>query len=432
MANNRFNLLSPEAIRALADSADNENTKRSTGNWMKIFSQWATVRCISESIEVMDAQRLDKVLSQFYAEVKKQNGQDYEPDSLRVMQSSIHRYLIEKHCTFNILKDKEFITSRKTLEGKAKMLREQGMGKKRNSSKALDKGEEDILWNYQKLGDFSAISLVRTMWFVCTQHFGLRGVQEHTTMMVNNFSVLHDEAGSKYIEFFEDPTKTRQGGLRPNLRPTNPKMFAVGGDRCPVRLFELYMSKRPVELKNCGRFYLTPKQNVLRTDEIWYSRNPMGKNTISSIMKCLISGTPLESCGKKLTNHSMRKTTVKKLKAANVAESSIIKVTGHTSTKGLNSYDPGDENEFRHISNALSNCPQPSSSSSSKIAETSHKQINSLYNIENDIVNNENNRATYVFHGCTVNFNTTNVTKTNSRKRNYVIYDTESSQSQEE
>ena len=91
MANNRFNLLSPEAIRALADSADNENTKRSTGNWMKIFRQWATVRCISDSIEVMDAQRLDKILSQFYAEVKKQNGQDYEPDSLRVMQSLIHR-----------------------------------------------------------------------------------------------------------------------------------------------------------------------------------------------------------------------------------------------------------------------------------------------------------------------------------------------------
>ena len=94
-------------------------------------------------------------------------------------------------------------------------------------------------------------------------------------------------------------------------------MFAVGGERCPVTLFKMYLSKRPDDLKNSGRFYLTPKKNVLQTDEIRYAKNPMGKNTISNIMKALIAGTPLENCGKKLTNDSMRKTAVKKLKAAN-------------------------------------------------------------------------------------------------------------------
>ena len=49
----------------------------------------------------------------------------------------------------------------------------------------------------------------------------------------------------------------------------------------------------------------------------------------------------------------MRKTAVKKLKAANVPESSIIKVTGHTGTIVLKSYDPGDQNEFREMSSAL-------------------------------------------------------------------------------
>ena len=69
----------------------------------------------------------------------------------------------------------------------------------------------------------------------------------------------------------------------------------------------------------------------------------MGKNTISNIMKALIAGTPLENCGKKLINHNMRKTAVKKVKAANVSESSIIKVTGHTTTRGLKNYDSGPE-----------------------------------------------------------------------------------------
>ena len=67
---------------------------------------------------------------------------EYEPDSLRVMQSSLHRYLIEKGSSKNILKDQAFVKSRKILEGKAKLLREQAMGKKRNASSALETKDE--------------------------------------------------------------------------------------------------------------------------------------------------------------------------------------------------------------------------------------------------------------------------------------------------
>ena len=126
-------------------------------------------------MEEIDAESLDEVLSQFYEEIHKQDGREYEPDSLHVMQSSLHRYLSEKGYKKSILKDqrKVFNESRKILEAKARLLREQGMGKKKNASKAIDSGEEDILWNYQKLGDISSTSLVRTMWFLCTQNFGL-------------------------------------------------------------------------------------------------------------------------------------------------------------------------------------------------------------------------------------------------------------------
>ena len=48
-------------------------------------------------------------------------------------------------------------------------------------------------------------------------------------------------------------------------------------------------------------------------------------------------------------------------------ESSIIKITGHTSTKGLSSYDPGDENEFRSMSNALIS---PSSGNNNPVYES--------------------------------------------------------------
>ena len=122
-------------------------------------------------MEEIEAESLDEVFSQFYGQICKQHGREYESDSLRVMQSSLHRYLSEKGHNKRILNDQVFNKSHKILEGKVRLLREQGMCKKKNASNAIDSGEEDILRNYQKLGDTSLTSLVRAMWFLCTQHF---------------------------------------------------------------------------------------------------------------------------------------------------------------------------------------------------------------------------------------------------------------------
>ena len=67
-------------------------------------------------------------------------------------------------------------------------------------------------------------------------------------------------------------------------------------------------------------------------------------------MKQMKENSPLVTCGKKLTNHSTRKTLVKKLKQAKVPGSEIIKITGHSSEKGLQAYDSGDEAEMRSVS----------------------------------------------------------------------------------
>ena len=49
---------------------------------------------------------------------------EYEPDSLKVMQASLDRYLRIKNNPKSIVRDAEFLSSRKALEGKARKLRE--------------------------------------------------------------------------------------------------------------------------------------------------------------------------------------------------------------------------------------------------------------------------------------------------------------------
>ena len=120
------------------------------------------------------------------------------------------------------------------LEGKVKHLRQQGKGKRPNTLNALTAEEEEMLWTDKSLGNSSPRVLSQTMWWVLTQHFGLRGRQEHHSMEVEDFAFCVDDCGTEYITFKEHPTKTRQGGLNTKRRSVLPKMFASGGPRCPV------------------------------------------------------------------------------------------------------------------------------------------------------------------------------------------------------
>ena len=133
-------------------------------------------------------------------------------------------------------------------------------------------------------------------------------------------------------------------------------MFATGGMRCPVQLLKQYLSQHPQELRDKGPFYLAiienPKTNV------WYKKQRLGINSINNMMKSVVKDMPLEKSKKKLTNHTARKTVVKKFRAASVKRQSIIQVTGHSSEKSLNDYDEGSKKEQQHLSNIISMPPQ--------------------------------------------------------------------------
>ena len=69
---------------------------------------------------------------------------------------------------------------------------------------------------------------------------------------VDSFS--KDDNGVEYITYEENPTKTRQGGLRKKGRVVQPKIFATGGPRCPVKLLKTFLSHRPEQMKSSGSF----------------------------------------------------------------------------------------------------------------------------------------------------------------------------------
>ena len=172
-------------------------------------------------------------------------------------------------------------------------------------------------------------------------------------MKVEDFSFGLDENNTEYVEFIENPTKTRQSGLSAKPRSVLPKMFATGDERCPVAIFKEFLWRCPPELCTTGPLYLSCVSNP--SSQVWYKRQPMGENKINGMMKSVTEGMSLEDSSKTFSNHSARKTVVKKLKTAGLERSSIVKVTGHRNEKSLDDYDEGHESEQRQLSHTISN-----------------------------------------------------------------------------
>ena len=165
-------------------------------------------------------------------------------------------------------------------------------------------------------------------------------------MKVEDFCLQRDDDGIEYLSFADGPTKTRQGGLKVKPRLVTPKMFATGNEeRCPVMLFKVNLEKRVKKMRTTGRFYLSVIDKPV--SNVWFKKTPMGKKTIDSIMKKMKLNSPLIGLcpEKRITNHSARKTVVKKFKSSGIPKCGIKDITGHTSAQGLNDYDSCDERE---------------------------------------------------------------------------------------
>lgn len=344
----------------------NKNTTTKTASDLRVLQRYCDEVKEKRAIETIPVKELDILLGHFFKEVKKVNGHDYEPDTLTGFHRSISRYLKEKGVNYDIIADREFHISRATLAARRKQLRCNGKGQKPNASKSISLDEERALFDSGQFGDHSPDALIRTVWYFLTLHMGMRGRDEHCKLRYGDFKIVTDENG-EYVEWcFERGTKTRSGEVAGSLdRAFKPKMFANGTDYCPVKYFKAYIAHRPAAANTPDRpFYLGIKDKRLDEDTVWYLNAPMGKNTIAKFMKAASEGTGIS--GKKVTNHSARKTMVQRLVDAKFTPNVVAQLSGHRNLKSLDSYMTASDDTQKSMSLSLgksaSTCCQQSTS----------------------------------------------------------------------
>ena len=111
----RFPDCGAKELQQLKENAENSNTKKSTKTWLTVWTTWTEEKGYSRDIARYEVKELDKKIQRLFAEVRKKDGSEYEPDSLRVMIASL-----EAGSNISFATDREFVNSRKILEGIAR------------------------------------------------------------------------------------------------------------------------------------------------------------------------------------------------------------------------------------------------------------------------------------------------------------------------
>lgn len=107
---------------------------------------------------------------------------------------------------------------------------------------------------------------------------------------------------------------------------------------CPVTSFEKYLCKLH---PNLDRLWQYPKDSFIE-EEGWFTKKPIGKDTLSSFMTSLSKKCNLSQI---YTNHSIRATGATILSQSMFSASQIMAVTGHKSVQSLSIYQRVSDRE---------------------------------------------------------------------------------------
>lgn len=367
------------------DQIRSESTVKKTSFWVKKLQEEARKVGLKGEVLEMEPKKLDAVLSSLILTTKRGDGEDYEISTIHCMFSLIARFLKENNYPEDLESSPAFQMSRSSKVTKVRKLKAAGKGNRPNRAMPLSYGDEEKLWNMGSLGAHSPIALLRATWYLLSLAFGLRGRHEARQMRWGDVLLKKDNDGTEYLELNERLTKTRDGNKAAGSRAFHPKAFASENKtRCPVEMFKEYAKRRPTASnKPDSPFFLAINHRRREDAESWFANGPLGKNQLGYLLK---SGCDDAGVAGKLTNHSVRKTAVKRALDAGCPAEYTAQLTGHKNVSSLKGYAEA--------------CVQVQKKMCHSVMEGAKFEIGSTSSSNTSNTENSSNHVEFVFNNC--------------------------------
>ncbi|XP_032566099.1 zinc finger MYM-type protein 4 isoform X5 [Chiroxiphia lanceolata] len=235
-------------------------------------------------------------LCQFIQEVRRPNGEKYDPDSILYLCLGIQQYLFENGRIDNIFTEpysRFMIELTKLLKIWEPTILPNGY--------MFSRIEEEHLWECKQLGAYSPIVLLNTLLFFNTKYFQLKNVSEHLKLsfahVMRRTRTLKYNTKMTYLRFFPpfqkqevESDKLSVGKRKRSEDEESPTAVEMAENtenplRCPVRLYEFYLSKCSESVKQRSDvFYLQPERSCVPNSPMWYSTLPIDPGTLDIML----------------------------------------------------------------------------------------------------------------------------------------------------
>ena len=269
-------------------------------------------------------------LARFIREIRRLDGKDYPPNTLKEIIIMIQMYLHERDVYWKLLDNPDFVALRNVVDNTMKERTAMGLGVKQ-SSDVISLQNEHKLFQVGALGEENPQQLLDTVIYMMGLHCALRGGVEHQRLRRPRFrsqiEFKKDENEVERMIYSEDPLhKTAQGGIGcKSSRKVVHVYPASDRSRCPVRLIKKYCGLLP-NAKTCQKFYMRPRTKYNAT--VWFCDQPYGNHKVSKTIKEICKKGGLVG---KFTNHSLRATSASRMFENEIPEQVIKEITGHKS-----------------------------------------------------------------------------------------------------
>ncbi|XP_021933067.1 zinc finger MYM-type protein 4 isoform X3 [Zootermopsis nevadensis] len=258
----------------------------------KAASNNRKLKLFKPEILQLTADELNYSLCLFVKEVRKPNGSEYAPDTIYYLCLGIQQYLFENGRIDNIFTDSYYDVFTECLDEVAKKF----TALYNDSQYIVTRVEEEHLWESKQLGAHSPHVLLSTLMFFNTKHFNLTTVEEHMQLSFSHI-MKHWKRNPNQPGVTKVPGSSRnvllrfyppQSALEANARKK--KVYEQQENeenplRCPVKLYEFYLSKCPESVKTRNDvFYLLPERSCVPDSPVWYSTMALGKEPLIKML----------------------------------------------------------------------------------------------------------------------------------------------------
>ncbi|XP_024002114.2 zinc finger MYM-type protein 4 isoform X3 [Salvelinus sp. IW2-2015] len=261
---------------------------------------------IKEDVLKCTTAELGYGLCRFICEVQRPNGESYSQDSLFYLCLGIQQYLFQNGRMENIFTD--LFYGKFTLEI-TKLLK--GFKPTITASGYLhSRVEEEYLWDCKQLGAYSPIVLLNTLLFFCTKFFQFKTVAQHRQLsfahVMRCTKSIHDNTKSNFLRFYppipkkDVATETAadvDGVAAKRKRDDEEKEEVLemmenseNPLRCPVRLYEFYLSKCSDSVKQrTNVFFLLPERSCVPNSPMWFSSQGLDDHTLDTMLTRILT-----------------------------------------------------------------------------------------------------------------------------------------------